>query len=266
MIYERFAGERRDIPSVYYSKIDSNLEPGIIYGPVIRDAFVIELCTSGLGSVIINGTEFPVSQGDCYFLFPGDTVTHTADKKEPRCGYWTIFDGINVKSILKRVGITSEAPFAPEDCFEPILKQLKTLYDMRQDMDNGAAFRRAACIYSILGELLKTEKTTDKNLWVQQAIGIMESKYSGALNVSSIAEMIGLERSYFSTLFKAQTGVSPYVYLTDMRINKARVLLKDKSLTVSEVADAVGIDSKNFSRIFKQKTGMSPTKFKNNFK
>ena len=140
MIYERFAPERRDLPFVYYSEIDKDLEPGVRYGPVIRNVYIVELCTGGYGSVVINDTEFPISSGDCYFLLPGDTVTHTADTVKPREGYWAVFDGIDIGSILKRAGVTSTSPFVPKNCYAPIKEQLKLLYSMKNDSDKGADY------------------------------------------------------------------------------------------------------------------------------
>lgn len=262
MLYEKFVSERRDLPFVYLCHKDVDLKPGIKYGPVIRDCFIIELCTSGVGSVIINGKEFPLKTGDCYFLFPGDTVIHTADIHNPRSGIWAAFDGIMIEDALKRGGISASSPFAPPECFETINNELETLFTLMSDNDNGADFRRAACIYSILGELLCHEKTADKNLWVQKALGIMETKYDEKLTVASIADDIGLERSYFSTLFKSCMGSSPHDYLTSLRISKACVFIKEQHFSVSETAEAVGIDPKNFSRIFKQEIGVSPLKYK----
>ena len=263
MLYEKIVTDRGNEPIIYYCDADRDLPPGITYGPVIRDAFVVEVCEAGRGSVIINGREFQIKAGDCYFLLPGDTVTHTADKVDPRSGYWCFFDGMSVGEILKRGGITSESPFAPAECFEPVREILKTMYLGRYDSDNGAEMRRAAMIYSILGELLRCEKSSDKNIWVKRAVGIMETKYCEKLTVSYIAGEIGLDRCYFSSLFRDCTGISPYEYLERMRINKACSLLKEGGRSVAEIAEAVGMDSKNFSRVFKRKMDMTPLEYRN---
>jgi AraC-like DNA-binding protein len=247
-----------------YCDVDRELTPGITYGPVIRDAFVVEVCESGRGTVIINGREFQIKAGDCYFLLPGDTVIHTADDVEPRCGYWCFFDGISIGEILKRGGITSETPFAPPECFEPVREILKAMYLGRNDSDNGAEMRRAALIYSILGELLRCEKSSDKNIWVKRAVGIMETRYCERVTVSSIAREVGLDRCYFASLFKDHTGISQSEYLERVRINKACSLLKEGGHSVSEIAEAVGMDGKNFSRVFKRKMGIAPLEYRCN--
>ena len=84
MLYEYLAKEQKEEPSVCHCGVDENLKCGEKYGPVIRDIFIVECCSGGYGSVIINNKEFFLKEGDCFFLFPKDTVIHTADNVLPR--------------------------------------------------------------------------------------------------------------------------------------------------------------------------------------
>ena len=262
MLYEHFVKEHREEPVVCHSGRDENLEPGIKFGPVIRDIYIVECCTGGFGSVIINGIEFPVKKGDCYFLFPGDTVIHTASETYPREGVWCAMDGLQIGSVLHKAGITSTAPFAPADAFSDITSAVSRVVDMREENDAGADLRRTALIYTVLGSLMRyTSATSDKNIWVKNAIGIMETEYHESITVEDIAFEIGLDRSYFSTLFKARTGKTPHAYLTSLRIKKACTLMQDKGLSVSEAASSVGLDARNFARLFKKETGYTPRAF-----
>ena len=124
--------------------------------------------------------------------------------------------------------------------------------------------RRTAHVYAILGALLRTSTVADKYSSVQKAIGYMEANYHKDMSVSTLAGEIGLERSYFSTLFKSQTGLSPHEYLNQLRVKKAALLLKESSYSVSEIAEAVGFDFGNFSRNFKQIIGMTPLEYRKN--
>lgn len=101
---------------------------------------------------------------------------------------------------------------------------------------------------------------------IQKAIDVMESRYSEALNTQDIADIIGVQRSYFSTLFKAQTGLSPYRYFMQLRIRKACILLETSDMSVADIAEAVGLNAQNFSRTFKREIGVTPREYRNNKK
>lgn len=98
---------------------------------------------------------------------------------------------------------------------------------------------------------------------IENAIDVMQTRYNEALNTQEIADIIGVQRSYFSTLFKAQTGLSPYRYLMQLRIQKACALLKDSDMPIAKVAETVGLNAQNFSRTFKREVGVTPHEFRN---
>lgn len=246
-----------------YGGWDKDLEPGIRYGPVIRDTYLIECCTGGFGSVIINGTEFAIKGGDCYFLLPGDTVIHTASFEEPRRGVFCSLEGLQIGGILTKAGITSLHPFAPEGAFQPITDLVEKLVRMKDAQDAGARYRRLACMYEIFGVLLAcTGAAPEKSDPVQKAIHMMEARYHEELSVSRIAGEVGLDRCYFSTQFKAQTGFSPYQYLSRLRIRKACALLEHTLCDVTTAANAVGIPPENFARIFGKWMHMTPVSYR----
>lgn len=72
----------------------------------------------------------------------------------------------------------------------------------------------------------------------------------------------GLE-AYFSTLFKKKEGVSPLDYLTRIRMEAAKDLLRDTDIPASEVSYLVGYeDPRYFYKVFKKYTGQTPTNFR----
>lgn len=263
MIYEHRSGQGREGITLCYGGWDKDLRPGQTFGPAIRDTYIVECCTGGYGSVIINGREFPVKGGDCYILLPGDTVIHTADKTEPRRGVFCSLDGGQIGSYLSQAGVTSESPFAPPELFSQLHAQIELLVSMKDDTDAGAQLRRSGCMHAFFGILLSGcsghARKTDP---VENAIRLMRTCYPEPLSVGFIAREVGLERCYFSTQFRLQTGLSPHQYLTRLRIEKSCALMAKSGCTVGVAAASVGIPAENFARLFRRWKGKTPNQFR----
>ena len=86
--------------------------------------------------------------------------------------------------------------------------------------------------------------------------------YGLNITIPDLAKEVGLERSYFSTLFKAKTGKTPHAFLTELRIKKACMLIEMNTMPINEISTAVGIEPVNFSRVFKKITGVLPGQYK----
>lgn len=244
-----------DIRVVYAGP--ENATPGSRFGPVIRSVYIIECCTGGRGSVIINGKEFDISAGDCYVLLPGDAVIHTSDAAQTREGFWCALDGVSIGAYLKSMGITSEAPFAPQELFLDICRWMEQLTLQWQCRDAGAQLRQTACAYGLLGTMLKNRTAPKKSSLIDKAIGFMQTNYPEPLNITMLAQEVGLERTYFSELFKEKTGLSPYQYLTRLRIQKACQLIA-QGHSITQTAYLVGMEPHNFGRVFKKEMDRSP--------
>lgn len=234
--------------------------PGSRFGPVIRSVYIIECCTGGKGFVVINGKEFPVSAGTCYVLLPGDAVIHTSDVNDPRQGCWCALDGVSVGTHLQALGITADMPYAPAELFEPICQCVQSLVDQWQCRDGGAQLRQRGGVFWLLGTMLRNKPMEKKTSLVDNAIGFMQTNYPEPLNVSQLAHQLGLERTYFSDLFKEKTGLSPYRYLLRLRMQKACQLI-EQGHSVTQTAYLVGMDPHNFCRAFKKEVGHTPREY-----
>lgn len=241
--------------------------PGTRFGPTIHRAYIIECNVSGFGTVTINGRTFPITPGDCYVLLPGTSVIYTTDEKEPRAGYWCYVDGLPLERHFKSAGITLETPFAPKDAFPEIRGWMERMVESWGREDYGARLLQTACIYGILGALNKGKNIAAKEYLIEKAIGLMETNYANDLNVTALAQQVGMARAYFSTRFREETGMTPHQYLTALRMQKACLLLESgENYSIEEIAFLVGSDPKNFSRQFKKQIGKTPLEYKNGIK
>lgn len=93
----------------------------------------------------------------------------------------------------------------------------------------------------------------------------IKENYKRDLSAGDVAGILGYSDVYFSKIFKQLFDDTFINYLTNLRIEKAKVLLKDVSFNIREVGASVGYtDSNYFTKVFKRAVGMSPSEYRGN--
>ena len=83
------------------------------------------------------------------------------------------------------------------------------------------------------------------------------------LSLDALSKELDISPYYFSKLFKEETGSNFVEYLTNLRMSRAKELLKDESRSMKEICMEVGYSDPNyFSRIFKKNVGLTPTEYR----
>ena len=110
--------------------------------------------------------------------------------------------------------------------------------------------------YARLLEVAATEVASNP---VSKVISYVQENISEPLTVSDMAERVALSPSAFSHLFRDVTGKSPYQFVKEMRLNRARELLIEGRLSVTQVSRAVGYSStSHFINEFRDRFGATP--------
>ncbi len=83
------------------------------------------------------------------------------------------------------------------------------------------------------------------------------------LSLSKVAEHVGLNEKYFTNRFTKETGENFSSYLTALRMQKAKELLKTTTFKVYEISEMVGYHNvEHFNRMFKKLNGITPARYR----
>ncbi|KKC49148.1 chemotaxis protein CheY [Paenibacillus sp. D9] len=98
---------------------------------------------------------------------------------------------------------------------------------------------------------------------IKDAISYIDAHLEEPISMKQVAELTHLNASYFSVLFKEQTGVTFSDYLTRLRLQRAKELLVSTRMPISEIAEKVGYGTaKYFIKVFKDNEGTSPRQYR----
>lgn len=118
------------------------------------------------------------------------------------------------------------------------------------------------CLRYVLQHTIGLRKS-GKNPSVEKAKQYIAYHYATNISLEKLAKETHLSPVYVSFLFKQVESMTISDYVTHVRVEKAKQLLKSTSYHISEIANQVGYqDERYFSRIFKKKTGFTPSEYK----
>ena len=221
---------------------------GQVFFRSARTSPILHYIVSGKGILKIEQQEYEVHAGQAFLLTTKDGTAEFGAVGEPVSYRWVSFTGTESHCF-------SELP-SVFDVPSHMLQSLKTLGD-----------GKPCCPYELASDLFllraaMISKETENFDYVDYVMDYVQNAYMEPITVRSIAEMMALDRSYLSRIFKKKTGQTLQNYIHKVRVQEAKRLMMD-NYNVSEVADMCGFrDAFVFSKLFTQITGMSPTEWK----
>lgn len=89
--------------------------------------------------------------------------------------------------------------------------------------------------------------------------------YSEKITLEEIASYVHLSPSHISCMFRKETGQTISTYVSHVRIEKSKTLLRQPGVPIAEIAGLCGFEDQSyFTRVFKKQTGISPKQYRNN--
>lgn len=248
--------------------------PGHSFGPAKRNHYLFHYVLSGHGRLMADdksGTTrtYELREGQGFLIFPGQTNTYIADNDEPWKYMWVEFDGLRVKEALEMVGISENDPIYHKRS-SSLAEQMKEEMQYLLDHPEASNFQLIGHLYLFFDCFIRSQAGTQsvgqsklKEFYIREAISYIENHYQEEISVESMADSLGLHRSYFGKIFKKAVGKSPQQFLMNYRMVKAADQLTLTKKPVHEIGASVGYQNQmHFSRAFKTVYGCSPSQWR----
>ena len=273
------------IATVHYFEFDKNFNGGIESHDFWEIVYVYK------GSVICNanGKEVVLKQGEMLFHKPNEKHGLIASENIKPIVYIITFDCRShamrffenykmtldndslkyVLLIMEEAKKSFNIPFS-----DPLTKKMEIL-------DNAmlGGVQMIKCYLEImLMEIMRkaNQKDDDKAFLSERELGdklvedvvsyLSENLYS-QVKIDDICKKISYSKAYIFKKFKQTTGKTLIEYHTDLKISKAKQLIRKKELSIKEISINLGFDTPNyFSKTFKKKTGLTPLEYRKKLK
>lgn len=250
------------------------------FQPHSHTAFTVVVVLGGQMSAIIEERSFDLTKGAVALIDVGQT--HSAQSSAVE--FLSIgISPVLVNELVTEIGvirasaeIVFRANVTHDETIEQLLNQVIAEISAHQI---GHAAMLDTLVRQLAIHLLRCHLTVRKSEKIElsragpvdrrlrRAIEFMHDNFADEIALDEIAAAAYLSEYHFARLFKQICGITPHVYLANLRLDRARKLLAETTLPISEIASAVGYQSQShFTKIFKSITGVTPRVYRESAK
>ena len=223
--------------------------------------------SAGRAFFCLDGQRKEIPAGHMVLYRPGESQQYYYYAEDSPEVYWIHFSGYEVPQILDKIGFTGThvlfcgMSFHYPELFRQIILELQL---------KRPCFEELLCYYlrHIFTEIHRSqlESTADKyrnQNYMEKAVHFFNEYFTQDISVEEYAAGQHMSISWFIRCFKQYMGMTPMQYITSIRINKAKELLKNTDYSIQEISSLSGYENPlYFSRIFRKQTGFSPSHYR----
>lgn len=229
-------------------------------------------CADGNGWCEVAGVWHEVAKNQLLVVPASVRHAYGAAKKSPWTIHWFHAVGSNVPVYFKLLGVTEAKPVV---ALGGDVQLFSLFEDVLEGLEHG--FTLPHLIYAahslthLMGLLLRhKEEYWHGEIHVRERIAksieFMKGHLQEPLNVATLASLVRLSRSHYTTMFRRITGYAPLSYLNLLRMQRAVQLLNATDLSIKRISDQLGYsDQFYFSRAFRKMHHHSPSEHRRRY-
>lgn len=235
-----------------------------------RMGYHLHVILSGQGILEVGGVRQTLHGGQLFMIKPGERTRYHPAPQDPWNYCWIVFDGARAESYARQAG------FGPGvnslDCridtarFYRLCDRIMSV----PQLNAAASMRRMGLALEFISLAVESASLNadhaarqhmplyQKSEYVQHALDYIKNNFS-SIAVADVSKYLGIDRSYFSAIFRQSQGITPNEYLLQVRMRQSSHMLLNLTMTIQDIGRFVGYeDSLTFSKAFKRFFGVSP--------
>lgn len=203
--------------------------------------------------------------GDMFCIMQDCDIEYYDDPDDPWIFSWVHIYGKDADRMMHDWGFSPDQPWLRPERPEKVLECFYHIREMAKDIEKTRPNLLAAELFRLSEEVHRKElsqRSRSRQL-TDYAAALVEANMHNGINVSELAEAMGVDRTTLFNAFKKELGYSPVEYIRQQRIERACAMLKDSDRIIADIARLCGFNSdKYFIRTFKLIKGVTPGHFR----
>lgn len=231
-------------------------------------SYLFFIVQSGSGELVYEGVKYALTANDCVFIDCENSYSHKTfnDLWKLR---WVHFNGPMMDNVYSKYKERGGSCVFKSQNTQSIESCLSRLYMMA----SNDSYIRDMLINQILAELLsfimqeswhpENKKKSGKSETIIQVKRYLDQHYNEKITLDKLAEKYYINKFYLTRLFRSRYDTTINEYISEVRINEAKRLLRFTDLSIEEIGEKIGIaDSNYMSRLFSKVEGVSPSEYR----
>ena len=235
--------------------------------PANSDITVVEYIISGSGTIVTPSGTFHPTAGDSYLLRAGEPHEYYSSEEDPWVKIWVNFRGEVILPILDAYGLSTSMHLPGVNVHD----MLKGIHDIvgNSSLRVDTCLNRCCVSFLRLVQFLhdhlnpkEAQAQVPKNIAMLKSY--IDTHLHEQLSLEKCCEITYLSVSQTIRSFRAAYGMPPYEYMSQQRLQTAKLMLRNSALSIQDIAAQLGFQDQNyFSKYFKKKCGRSPRQYRN---
>lgn len=231
-----------------------------------HDYYELTYIDHGKLHTTIDGKEYILNKYDLVIYYPGQFHTQSTDA-DNTCSYLTITFDMNNElenQLINRVFHTRK------DIYQVLSKFMKVM-QTQQYLNEELAMLYLKEVLILLYQFdIRSEEPISsnpmqehyENALLNEILVYIHNNMYTSFTVEDLCQKFSISRSSLQILFRTNINITPKQYISNVKLNQAKILIQEHKRTISEISDILGFTSIHyFSRKFKMQYGLSPTDY-----